>query len=62
MSLEVTRGLSVKDLLRALGEKLNLESTQVREISSHVASTAELASEVSAVRPIPVSTGAVVGV
>ena len=61
MSSEVTRDLSVKDLLRALGEKLSLESTRIREIPSHVASTTELASEVSTFRPILIPAGAVVG-
>ena len=31
MFLEVTRGLSIQDLLRLLNEKLVLESNQIRE-------------------------------
>ena len=31
MSLEATRDLSIRDLLRALNEKLNLEWVQVRD-------------------------------
>ena len=55
MLLEAVRNLSVSELLRALNEKLGLECTRIRNIStSHTVPAASLKSEVSIRLPTPV--------
>ena len=55
MLVEAVRNLSVSELLRALNEKLGLECTRIRNIStSHTVPAASLKSEVSTRLPTPV--------
>ena len=55
MLVEAVRNLSVSELLRALNEKLGLECTRIRNIStSHTVPAASLKSEVSIRLPTPV--------